>query len=520
MAEVAAVFTALKDLLKFRIIQYINTGDKTYDNVIQTFCLALLTMVFGFFSADKIKSLYIKFSFMSYKSKINTQQIDPYRFKFYQERASYQSNTLLYWTWNIADTTGRLFTDKFCKYFMQQAGWLLGKNNPHYFDIETENVTTKLRGYTNVFCAIRNIMEVDKFYPLLMIDNDICGIVKSNDGISIFGSDAKIIKVMINAIKNIKLTDPSEITKVAEPSRYILKHSENSDRRIYRDRNMSMLVSRHKSRLMVALDNFKHISEHGSNYGGFGTYNLGIIVHGLPGTGKTHLMKSICNYLDRDAYIIDMRKIKTQKQFEDIFLNERSVKTYVFIFDEFDCVKDVIKDRSITITGERSKPKIEILRERQLELLKIMSMVRTDKDDAVPTVKDDEKNPLKQELKKINDQITDEENGLTLDTILTVLDGVVEVRGRVIIAATNYIDHIDSALLRNGRFDLKLKLDNFNDAECHEMIEKMFPDASAEDLMLLKKTKIVEDVYTPTQLINLAVTHGNIPRLLDIIKTP
>jgi SpoVK/Ycf46/Vps4 family AAA+-type ATPase len=82
--------------------------------------------------------------------------------------------------------------------------------------------------------------------------------------------------------------------------------------------------------------------------------------------------------------------------------------------------------------------------------------------------------PLQKELSSLEARIKELENALTLDTILTVLDGVNEHRGRVIIATTNHLDKIDPALMRAGRFDLKINLGKFNCEEIREMLSIMF----------------------------------------------
>jgi len=81
---------------------------------------------------------------------------------------------------------------------------------------------------------------------------------------------------------------------------------------------------------------------------------------------------------------------------------------------------------------------------------------------------------------------------------------MIEMRGRIIIATTNYIDRIDSALMREGRFDYKIKLDKFNDAEIRELLSLMFKDiASKEEFKYLRKTRLQENKYTPVQIINI-----------------
>lgn len=51
---VESIVLALKDLIKFKIISYVNTGDKTQDNLINAFLLACVTIIFTTFSWHSI----------------------------------------------------------------------------------------------------------------------------------------------------------------------------------------------------------------------------------------------------------------------------------------------------------------------------------------------------------------------------------------------------------------------------------------------------------------------------------
>lgn len=52
-------------------------------------------------------------------------------------------------------------------------------------------------------------------------------------------------------------------------------------------------------------------------------YSIGIGMHGPPGTGKTSLIKAIANYTNRNVVVISLKLIKTKKQLDSIFFEER-----------------------------------------------------------------------------------------------------------------------------------------------------------------------------------------------------
>lgn len=51
------------------------------------------------------------------------------------------------------------------------------------------------------------------------------------------------------------------------------------------------------------------------------------------------------------------------------------------------------------------------------------------------------------------------------NTMLNLLDGTLSAEGCVFVATTNNIEHLDEALVRPGRFDINIKIDNLNNQE-------------------------------------------------------
>jgi replication-associated recombination protein RarA len=46
-------------------------------------------------------------------------------------------------------------------------------------------------------------------------------------------------------------------------------------------------------------------------------YNLGIMFHGKPGTGKTTITRAIANYLGYNIELVDVSKVKTTKELKN-----------------------------------------------------------------------------------------------------------------------------------------------------------------------------------------------------------
>ncbi len=263
------------------------------------------------------------------------------------------------------------------------------------------------------------------------------------------------------------------------------------------------------------LDNFVKINRDGS-VNGFESFNLGFILHGKPGTGKTSIIKAMCNYLKRSAIIIDLKKVKSIATFRKIFIENRAAD-FIFVLEEFDCVRDIIKRRGIDKNGNNgddgnienigdldstsSKEQLKIRRENLIN----MSCVN----------KDCNMEQINAQIEKIDEALVENEDLLDLQSILMILDGLEEARNRIIVANTNHLEFIDPALLREGRFDMKLEFAEYNRDEIREILfciyksrDGLMIDNLATDKNQIMK-KMIDGVtfesgkHTPARIINM-----------------
>lgn len=204
---------------------------------------------------------------------------------------------------------------------------------------------------------------------------------------------------------------------------------------------------------------------------------LGVLLHGQPGCGKTSFIKAICATEERTAVIIDFKLIRNVRHLRSIFQGSMELKNgssfgfnknkIVYVFEDFDCMSDIFMDRE-------KKEKID-MKKKELEEKAIRAYINYNKrsrkredeeefDDNETKVNSDsdqeqfcERETLLEKARKKWEGITDSVP-LTLNDFLEIMDGIIEMDGRIIVMTTNCKDKIDKALLRPGRIDIDLEL--------------------------------------------------------------
>jgi hypothetical protein len=142
------------------------------------------------------------------------------------------------------------------------------------------------------------------------------------------------------------------------------------------------------------------------------TYKTGILLYGEAGTGKTTLCRAVASYMNYNMHIINL---KSYKEEEDLINRIVSVSPKsIILFEDIDCV---VGDRESSDEDNKTKLKI-------------------------------------------------------LGTLLNIIDGVSSPNNVIFMATTNHFDKLDSALVREGRFDLKLNITNLNKELAEEMCNR------------------------------------------------
>lgn len=182
------------------------------------------------------------------------------------------------------------------------------------------------------------------------------------------------------------------------------------------------------------------------------TYKLGILLYGPPGTGKTSLAKIIASYIGTNLYIVNMGSFSSNVV--EKINNTTDSNLTIFLLEDIDY-----------IFGKRQ-----------------------------------------------NDRTPEEKaNG---NALLQLLDGANSSSNVVFIATTNDIDSLDPAIVREGRFDLKIHMDNISTPIAEEMVQSI-------GLKPIDVLDYSQEKHNPAQIQNKMVQYifENIEDISSFIET-
>ena len=179
-------------------------------------------------------------------------------------------------------------------------------------------------------------------------------------------------------------------------------------------------------------------------------YNLGIILYGEPGCGKTRFIKQLMNHTGRHGIDIKLNNKFCFNTLKSIIHNENITDEFIIpqekriiIFEDIDAMCDILKDRDL----------IEIEKKKILEKTPTegTNTSKNSKTDNAVVLDPTSKNKL---------------NNNNLSFFLNIIDGLNECSGRIIVMTTNKMDYLDKAIIRPGRIDIKI---NFSKYTCKDV---------------------------------------------------
>ena len=208
-------------------------------------------------------------------------------------------------------------------------------------------------------------------------------------------------------------------------------------------------------------------------------YTLGLLLSGQAGAGKTSSIKCLANETNRHIINVNLNNDISKTQFENLFfsevihvLNTSSGQTEkysipldqrIYVLEDIDCQGDLVTERA------------------------------------------------KRDVSSIPEK-------LDLSFLLNILDGVLEIPGRIVIMTSNYMDQLDHALIRPGRIDV---IANFKKCLNTTLIEMMefFYDLSLTPFEKERILRLEEYQFSPAEMGKLLFEHfEEYPKVLDTLE--
>lgn len=503
----------------------LKTGDPILDAILTTLILSCITFLFQYLNNYLLDFIeIIKTINLDYNSWFQKKYIVEYDGKIALTTNFYDSRL------NQTST----FSDRF------KALWVyiiknVGDNNSIRV-IKEYSFENPSRNYDNKRdLGIYMVTQQDKFliseklgiYAYTSINSEIQEQDNTNNNSKDTKSSNKIEKITIqlfsyksdvntikNFVENLKHEYLSSIEDLRDNKRFIYTLTkskyENSSCELWDEiqflstRTFSNIFFSGKTHIVKKLDFFLHNKEWYFNKGI--PYSLGIGMHGPPGTGKTSLIKAIGNYTNRHIIVISLKIIKTKKQLDSIFFEERyntdnkrgsiGFDKKIVVFEDIDCIGDIVMDR------EKKKNKSTTGLGKKLNFDELSTNSKINVGDLLETIVATEKASEKMvEFPKVS---ADEEP-ITLDDILNLWDGIRETPGRIMIISSNHYYDLDPALIRPGRIDVTLELSYAS----HKIIKEMYKNLFGEELNEESLNDINDNFYSPAEIINIYMNCNN-----------
>ena len=238
-----------------------------------------------------------------------------------------------------------------------------------------------------------------------------------------------------------------------------------------------VLKNNDKEELVEEVQHFLNNKEWYVNHGFL--YSIGILLHGSPGTGKTSLIRYISSVSSRHTHYLRLSQIHSEQEFNTLLKNVNLAET-VLVMEDIDCAGTMVHNRD-----------------------KIYAQLQEKEDNEA---KMNEKQPIKiiiDNTKQTNKDLLMQQDKITLDVLLNILDGTLTTPGQIIVMTTNHKEILDNALIRPGRIDINLELIKCNKDMIIRLCKNFYKKDNLPENIMELINKIPELTYSPAHIMNI-----------------
>lgn len=262
-------------------------------------------------------------------------------------------------------------------------------------------------------------------------------------------------------------------------SEYELKSTKNLERNCFFND-----VERIKSRIDFFINNENWYKERGI------PYQLGFLFYGPPGCGKTSTIKAIAKYTNR--HIININELDKIKKIGDIknifygeYINGNKIPTHkrIFVVDEFEKILENINktNNPPVLTG----PLIN---------------------DTV-IVEGSSESYSKSKSSKNSSSNSSKTSCINEGELLSILDGLIETSGRIIICTANEPNKISEPFKRPGRLDEHIEFTKCSKKMLQQMFELFYNKSVPEEY--ISEFEKLEYKFSPADVNNICFNNIN-----------
>ena len=274
-------------------------------------------------------------------------------------------------------------------------------------------------------------------------------------------------------------------------------------------------------------------------------YQLGFLFYGPPGCGKTSTIKAIARELDRHIVNVnDIDKIKKVSDIKNIFygdyINGRHIPTHkrLYVIDEFDKILDSISEKpaissaaaamnamsanllngimGMGMSGEAGSGVIVV--DSDTSSCENGNGVGGNENGKRKATKKDDDGAIKGKQNGPSQSLMKQKSVINDADILTIMDGLVETSGRIIICTANEPSKISEPFKRPGRLDEHIEFTKCTRSMIVQLLELFYcTTLSEEQAAKLNNTENdIQFKYSPAEINKFCF--NNLTNVDDVIN--